>query len=90
MRTLAWYIDPNGVDDQFFFFQILTNYWYQNCHTSQKLIFVVYVKMKKSLYTQVIIWLDTSLDHIDVRTILLHAWYKDPNGIRIKHIIKCP
>jgi hypothetical protein len=64
--------------------------YHQNHHTNQTLKFGRYVNVKKSLYTQVIIWLNTSLDHIDVRTILLHAWYKDPNGIIIKHIIKCP
>ena len=43
---------------------------YQNCHTSQLLIFVGYVKARESLYTRVIIWVDTILYHINTRAIL--------------------
>ena len=42
--------------------------------------------MRESLCTQLIIWVDTILKHIDTRAILpryerVLAWYKDPNGI---------
>ena len=37
---------------------------YENCNTSQILIFGGYVKVRESLYTQVIIWIKTILNHI--------------------------
>ena len=43
---------------------------YQNYNSSQILIFDGYVKVSESLYTQVIIWVNTSLNHIDTREIL--------------------
>ena len=43
---------------------------YQNCNTSQILVFGEYVKMRKSLYTQVIIWVDNILNHLDTRALL--------------------
>ena len=43
---------------------------YQICNTSQKLIFGGYVKVRESFYTQVIIWVDTILNHIDTTVIL--------------------
>jgi len=43
---------------------------YQNCNTSQLLIFGGYVKARESLYTRVIIWVDTILYHMDTRAIL--------------------
>ena len=42
---------------------------YQNCNTSQILIFGGYVKVGESLYTWVIIWVNTSLDQINIRVI---------------------
>ena len=44
---------------------------YQNCNSSQLLIFGRYVKVRESLYVQVVIWIDTmSLNHINTRVIL--------------------
>ena len=43
---------------------------HQNCYTNQILIFGGYVKVKESLYTRVIIWVNTILNHIDTSTIL--------------------
>ena len=43
---------------------------YQNCNTSQILIFGGYVKVRESLYTRVIIWVNTILNHIDTREFL--------------------
>jgi hypothetical protein len=43
---------------------------YQNCNTSQILIFGGYLKVKESLYTQVITWVNSILKHIDTMTIL--------------------
>jgi hypothetical protein len=44
---------------------------YQNCNTSQILIFGGYVKVKKSLYTRVVIWVNIILNHIDTMAILI-------------------
>ena len=44
---------------------------YQNSNTNQILIFGGYVKVRVSLYTQVIHWVNTILKHIDTRVILL-------------------
>ena len=48
-----------------------------------------YVEVRESLYTRVIIWVHTILDHIDTRVICLGmkvlAWYFDPNGIKIRN-----
>ena len=43
---------------------------YQNCNTSQILIFDAYVNVRESLYTRVIIWVNTILNHIDTRGVL--------------------
>jgi hypothetical protein len=43
---------------------------YQNCHVSQISIFGGYVKMRETLNTQVIIWVNTILNHMDTRVIL--------------------
>ena len=43
---------------------------YQYCNTSQILIFDGYLKVWQSLYTQVIIWVTTILNHINTRVIL--------------------
>ena len=40
-----------------------------NCNTDQMLTFVGYVKVRESLYTHVIIWVNTILNEIDTRTI---------------------
>lgn len=37
---------------------------YENCNTSQVMIFGVYVKGMESLYTHVTIWVNTILFHI--------------------------
>ena len=64
----------------------------ENCDTSQMKIFGGYVKVRESLYTRVIIWVHTILNHIDTRAIWLGlkvlAWYIDPNGIWIFMLIK--
>ena len=41
---------------------------YPNYNTSQILIYGGYVKMRESLYTQVVIWISTILNHFDTRT----------------------
>ena len=46
------------------------NHEYQNGDTSQILIFGEYVTVRESLYTRVVFWLNTILNHIDTRTIL--------------------
>ena len=43
--------------------------WYQNCNISQILILGGYLKMKESLYIQVIVWVNTILNHIDTRSL---------------------
>ena len=43
---------------------------YQNCNTNQILIFGGYVKVRESLYTQVIIWVNAILNYIDTRLTL--------------------
>ena len=43
---------------------------YQNCNTNQIMIFGGYLKVTESLSTQVIIWVNTILNHIDIRAIL--------------------
>ena len=40
---------------------------YQNCNTNQILIFGGYLKVKESLNTQVIIWANIILKHIDTK-----------------------
>ena len=42
---------------------------YQNCNTSQILIFGGYLKVRESLYTQVVIWVNTILTMNDTRVI---------------------
>jgi hypothetical protein len=43
---------------------------YQNCNTSEVFIFGGYVKVREALYTQVIIWGNSILNHIGTRAIL--------------------
>ena len=43
---------------------------YQNCNTSQIMKYGGYVKARESLYTQVIIWVSTILNHIDTKAVL--------------------
>ena len=46
-----------------------------NCSTTHNLIlmmFVGYVKVRESLYALVIIWVDTSLNHVDTRVVPGH------------------
>ena len=61
---------------------------YQNCNPSQTLIFGGYVKVRESLYTRVIIWVTTILNHID--TMRLLAWCLDLNGVENKITVKYP
>ena len=42
---------------------------YQNCNTSQLLIFGGYVKVRESLYTRAIGWVNTIMNHIDTRVV---------------------
>ena len=44
-------------------------YGYQNHNTNQILIFGGYVKVRESLYTRIIIWVNTILNHIDTKLI---------------------
>ena len=75
---------------------------YQNSNTSQILIFGEYVKVRESLYTQVIIWVDNIMNHIDTRVILPRyeglyivyrpKWYQKKNTIKYSYptgIKKC-
>ena len=63
---------------------------HKNC--SHILLFDGYIKVRESLYTQVIIWINTILNHIDTRTIypslLVLTWYTYPNGIKNNNTIK--
>ena len=43
---------------------------YQNCKSCQILIFGGYIKVRESLYTLIIIWFNTFVNHIDTRAIL--------------------
>ena len=43
---------------------------YQNCNTNRIMIFSGYVKVRESLSTRVIIWVNTILNHIDTRAVL--------------------
>ena len=43
---------------------------YQNYNTSQIFIFGGYIKVRKYLYTLVIIWVNTILNHIDTKKIV--------------------
>ena len=43
---------------------------YQNYNTSEMLVFGGYMKVRKSLYTLVIIWVDIILNHIDIKKTL--------------------
>lgn len=64
---------------------------YQNCNTSQNLIFDEYFKAREFLYTHVIIWMSTILNHIDIAMypcVKVLAWYINPNGIENKYILK--
>ena len=44
--------------------------WVSKCNTTQILKFGGYAKGRESLYTQVIIWVNTILNHIDTGMIL--------------------
>ena len=44
--------------------------WYKNCTASQIMKYGGYVKARESLYIQVIIWVNTILNHIDTKAIL--------------------
>lgn len=48
-----------------------THGYHQNCNTSEMVIFGGYVKVRESLYTRVIVWVNTILKRIDIGTILL-------------------
>ena len=67
---------------------------YQDCSTSQILIFGGYVKVRKYLYTEVIKWVNTILNLIDTRVILRK--YEDtcmvyrPNAINNINTMKFP
>ena len=67
---------------------------YQNCYINQILISVGYVKVRESFCTWVIIWIDTTLDHIDTREIFpsmkVLTWRIDPNGNENRNIVKHP
>ena len=67
-------------------------YW--NFITSQISIFGEYLKVWESLYTWVINWVTTILNHIDMRAIYLGvkglARYIDLNGIENKNNVKYP
>ena len=43
---------------------------YQYCNVEENSVFDGCVKARESLYTQVIIWVNTSLNHFNTRTIL--------------------
>ena len=67
----VWYIDEcmvsmiyinNGIKEP--------THGYQNCNTNQIMIFGGYLKVRESLSTRVIIWVNTILNHIDIRAIL--------------------
>ena len=51
------------------------NRGYQDWNTSQILTFGGYVKVRKSFYARVVIWVDVILVHIDIRAI--SSRYKD-------------
>ena len=61
---------------------------YQKCNTSHILIYSWCVKVRESLHTQLIVWVNAVLNHIDTRMILLGvkilAWLIDPNDTEPK------
>ena len=61
---------------------------HQNCNSSQILIFGGYDQVRESLYTRVIIWVITILNHIDTMGVL--AWCIDLNGVENKIAVKYP
>ena len=64
---------------------------YQNCDTSQILIFGGYPKVGVCMYTWVSICVNTILNHIDIYLSLkVLAWYIDPNGIGNTKSVKYP
>ena len=68
---------------------------YQNCNSSEILIFDGYVKVRETLSTQVFIWVNTILNHIDTRAILPRCegscmvyrpeWYQNKNTVKYTH-----
>ena len=67
---------------------------YPNCNISRILTFGGYVSVRESLFTQVLTWVNTILNHIDTRAFCLGikvlAWDIDPNGIENKNTVKSP
>ena len=61
---------------------------HQDCNPSQILIFGVYVNVRESLYTRVIIRVITILNHVD--TMRLLAWCRDLSGVENKFTVKYP
>ena len=58
----------------------------QNCNANPILIFSGCLKVRESLYTEVIIWVNTILNHIDTMVILPRydnscSMYLDRNGL---------
>ena len=51
---------------------------YQNWNTTKMLVYGGYVKVRESLYTRVIFWVNTILNHINTRAVLpdmkVFAW----------------
>ena len=84
---LDWYIGDEGVSLIHINNGIKeSTHKYQNCNTIQLMIFGVYIKMRESLYTQVIIWVNTILNHIDTMAISpryeVSCMVYRPNGIK--------
>ena len=90
--VLVWYIGEctvsminisNGIKDP--------TYGYKKCTTSQYWYLVG--KVREPLYTQVIIWVNTILDHIDTTVILpmkVLAWYVKLKCTKNTHTVNYP
>lgn len=56
--------------------------WYQICNTPEILIIGEFHKVKEFLYTQVDIWVNTVLHHMDARVVLpSFEWYNRNQNI---------
>ena len=55
---------------------------HENCNTSQELTIDGSVKVREFLHTRVIIWVNTILNHIDIRVIL--PKYEDPCMVYVR------
>ena len=90
VKSLAWYIDPNGMNCKNGIKEPTCGYQYYNI--SQMFILSGYVKVRESFFTWVIGWVKSLWTILILGRFCLGvktlAWYIDPNGIKCKNIVK--